>query len=395
MVPMRRLFRFAIAGVLVLGGPALVSVRAEKADKKAPDETKAREKIAKIWLDLGTYLVDRGYKAPANDALREAREVEPDAPELKKLEDRVAAVADGGAPDAEAAKRTEKAAKDAAKAWERLADAYDSADPRHVQYVMKAASLDESTSRVQRLGDAAKKTSIVVRGPKHPMTAWLSLPGAWKPGKRFPVLVTVEGAGANFAGNHSGFKSGRGSRDLIVLSPFALSSTNQLVPEKYPHYGKEILEANEAQGTRIDWDVEGLLSLLDLLKERFGADEKVAITGFSGGGLLCYAFTFRHPDRVRLCAPACANFHAGLPAGAPEVADGGPRVRISTGEKDEHREHVFGQRPGIEGQTDQAAEAFERLGYKDVKRVLLPGVGHSSCVAEVWKAVDEALETGR
>ena len=135
----------------------------------------------------------------------------------------------------------------------------------------------------------------------------------------------------------------------------------------------------------------GLEAILAVLKARYGAGDKVAITGFSGGGNLCYSWTMRKPDRVLCSAPACANFQPGLAEGATAVTDGGPPVHILTGEKDEHRNDVFGAKPGIEGQADWAQESFGKLGFTHVKRTMLPGVGHSTCVAQVWAFVDEVL----
>jgi hypothetical protein len=61
-----------------------------------------------------------------------------------------------------------------------------------------------------------------------------------------------------------------------------------------------------------------------------------------------------------------------------------------TGAKDEHRDHVFGKPPGIEGQTDAAEARLKELGFQRVRRVQLP-VGHAPLHAEVWKFLDEVL----
>jgi poly(3-hydroxybutyrate) depolymerase len=206
------------------------------------------------------------------------------------------------------------------------------------------------------------------------------------------VLVSVEGAGCNFDGNAQGFRSARGSRDWITLSPHALSCTNELQRDKFPAYEQAVLE--QWGGRRTEFDVPGLLAILDMLATLFGAEPRVAITGFSGGGNLCYGFLFRHPDRVRCAAPACANFQPGLASGAPKVEDGGPPVHVMTGADDPHRELTHGKfKPGLEEQTDWAMKAFEEQGFKNVKRTMLPGVGHSALPREVWEFVDEVTKT--
>jgi len=237
----------------------------------------------------------------------------------------------------------------------------------------------------------AKGDVALVRG-KHTMVGYLSLPKGWKKGTALPVLVAVEGAGCGFLGRARDAAQTRGSRGFLVLTPCSLSNTNALEPAKYPWYSQAQLD--EGNHDRIGFDVQGLLSLLDVLKERYGASEKIAITGFSGGGMLCYAMTALYPDRVIVSVPACANFSgAGFQDAKP--VDGGPPVRILTGEKDPHREFTFGNKdsPGIEPQTDRAVAALKELGFKDVTRTMLPGVGHSACAAQVWEAVD-AVEKG-
>jgi len=126
-----------------------------------------------------------------------------------------------------------------------------------------------------------------------------------------------------------------------------------------------------------------------VLVERYHAEKKVAITGFSGGGNLCYSLVMRRPQRVFAAAPACANFQPGLAADATPVEDGGPPVHLFTGGSDPNKDQVGGQKPGIEGQTDWAVESFEKLAFKNVKRTMLPGVGHAACNAQVWGFLDE------
>ena len=43
----------------------------------------------------------------------------------------------------------------------------------------------------------------------------------------------------------------------------------------------------------------------------------------------------------------------------------------------------------FEPQTDRAVEALGRLGFTKLERKMLPGVGHSSCTAQVWEFADE------
>ncbi len=245
--------------------------------------------------------------------------------------------------------------------------------------------------RVMAIAGPAKKSPLLLISPTHQAAAYVSFPGSWKPGKSYPVLVSVDGAGANFKGNAKAFKSGRGSREFITGAPHAMCCTNEINAKKFPAYSKAIID--KWNSDRPAFDVPGLLAMLDFLHEHFGAEKKIAITGFSGGGNLCYGFLLRHPDRVFCAAPACANFQPSLARGAKKPEDGGPQVHVMTGANDPHRHLTHGKTPpGIEDQTDQAMQAFKENGFTNVKRTMLPGVGHSSLVRQVWTFVDEVRE---
>ncbi len=388
--------RILVSGLLVLGLTVVVLLAGGPAAAKGADRLekaalKEKAKIAKVWVDLARYLQGRDLKSEAEEALQKARALDPACKDLEAVAEKVDALDGAGEMDASTEARIGKATKDAAKGYDKLAKVFakEKGDPRYVEHLVQALALDPTKSRIGKLADLAAKDSLLLRSPEHPFVAYVSFPKSWKPGREYPVLVSVEGAGSNFAGNAKGFKSARGSRDFITISPHALSCTNQIDPKKYPAYPQALID--EWNGKRTDFDVPGLLSLLDFLRAHFGASEKIAITGFSGGGNLCYGFLFRHPDRVFCAAPACANFNPGLARNAAKPTDGGPPIHIMTGEKDPHREFTHGNKdsPGIEPQSDWAVKALEENGFTNVKRTMLPGVGHSSLAREVWLYVDE------
>jgi hypothetical protein len=364
------------------------------------DAGKTLEKVQQVFADYARWCKEKGQKEEALAAIGRAREagakdLDALAQEVEALE---AAEADGGL-----AKHREQAHKEAAALYDKLAKT-DS------QYLLRAAELEPTKGRLGKLSalvkglvgnranaeeagrilvrvreldpqgkwdgieeEMAKGDVALVKGA-HAMVGYVSLPKGWKKGAALPVLVAVEGAGCGFLGR-------------ARLTPCSLSNTNELDAKKYPWYSQAQLD--EGNRNRIGFDVDGLLSLLDVLKERYGASDRLAITGFSGGGNLCYAMTVLHPGRVIVSAPACANF-SGLGFSDAQPVDGGPPVRILTGEKDEHRDFTFGKKdsPGIEPQTDNAVAALEKLGFKDVTRTMLKGVDHSPCAAQVWEAVD-------
>lgn len=400
---------------------------APKGDMSA--EAKAREKMVELALAGAKELLDMAAHAEAARALAEAEAAgaskEQLAPHRERLEKDAPAKPEGDT-------RWKKLAAELAKAYEKLGgQAHEPADARRFEdYRFKAAELEPSKARFAKLFSAAKQAAgnkgaadvagrqlvrlrdldtegaaegrydalelelaqgdvAMIKSPKHPLVGWVSLPQGWAKKGPWPVLVAVDGAGSNFLGAGRGFRGARGSRKAIVLAPCTLSNTNELKPETYSFYDPSVLTRNN--GRRVEFDIAGLEALLEVLQERYGAEDRIAITGFSGGGNLCYGFTLRKPSRVWCCAPACANFNPGLPGDAKAVEGGGPPVFIMTGANDEHRDHVFGQKPGIEGQSDWAEAAFAKLQFTRVKRTLLPGVGHSSLGKEVWAFFDECL----
>ena len=379
------------------------------------DAGKTLEKVAQVWTEYARWCKEKGQKEEAQAAIARAREA--GAKDLDALAEEVAAL-EGAAEDPGLAKRREQARKEAAALYDKLAKTDDG-------YLLRAAEIEPTKGRLGKLAamlkglsgnranadkagqilvrlreldpegkwdaieqEMAKGDVALVKG-KHAMVGWLSLPKGWKKGASLPVLVAVDGAGSGFLGRARDQAGSRGSRNFLVLAPCSLSNTNELDAKRYPWYSQALLD--EGNRNRIGFDVEGLLSLLEVLTERYGASGKLAITGFSGGGNLCYAMTVLHPDRVIVSAPACANF-SGMGFQDAQPVEGGPPVRILTGEKDEHRDFTFGKKdsPGIEPQTDNAVAALEKLGFKDVTRTMLKGVGHSPCAAQVWEAVDAA-----
>jgi predicted esterase len=374
-----------LAAVLLLGAPAW----AEKADVAAQ---KLREKAAKAWVALAEYLTGRGMRSEAAAALDQAAAIDPEGGAAVSARKAVDALSADAPLDDEAKGRRDKVAQEAAKAWDKLVDLLGGAldEPPAAQALWRALSLQETKPRLAKWVEAAKKSICLVEAPGHPLAAWVALPSSWKAGKSYPVLVTVDGAGANFVQNVLQFRGLRGSREVVIVTPYALSCTNEIQRGKFPLYSRELLKEHEDQMKRVDFDVEGLARVLDVVRERFGGEEKAMITGFSGGGFLAYAFTFRKPERVRLLAPACPNYRRDLASSGVKVEGGGPTVRIFTGANDQYKDAV-GSEHGIEHQTDVAVEALKSLGYTDLKRTMLPGVGHSNCSLQVFSAVDEVV----
>ncbi|MGH7162219.1 MAG: alpha/beta hydrolase-fold protein, partial [Planctomycetota bacterium] len=314
---------------------------------------KSGEKLAELWADHARWLVSRSQKEEARGALRRAREADPGHQELAALESEADALPDEAPPCAELEARRGRTRREAAKLCDKLA-----AESKDEGWMLAAAELDPAPARLSKLlalvkqgegnvgrtiatgrilvrlreldpdgaakgrydaieAGLARSDVTLVKGAAHAMVGWLSLPRDFKPKGSWPVLVAVDGAGSDFLGAARRFAQGRGSRRLLVLAPCSFSNTNEIDKAKYSFYDDAAIE--EGKKDRIEFDLAGLLALLQTLRERYGADGKIGITGFSGGGNLCYGMTARHPGQVLFAAPACANF-AGMGFGrAPMV----------------------------------------------------------------------------
>jgi len=229
----------------------------------------------------------------------------------------------------------------------------------------------------------------LIRGRGHAMAGYLVLPASTPPAGDMDVLVVVDGAGSQFRAAAARFAAARGDRPTLVLAPCSVSNTYLLDAVRYPFYSKRTLA--RAGHDRILWDVTGVAALLSFVRDSQGGRGAVGITGFSGGGSLCYALAAMRPDLVDYAVPACANFlYMGF-ARTPALASGGPKIRILTGSRDPHRRRAGGRRrgaPGIERQTAQAITLLRHLGVRDIERRRLSGVGHESCADEVWRIRD-------
>lgn len=381
---------------------------------------------ASWWLDCAAFAADRGAKAAAAGALDAAAPTTPaEAKRAASLRKRVDALRTDAAPPDVAAKVRATAVR-AAAAADRLLDVEadgadeealearffaaaertpgDAARQAALRRAAAAAAKKPGAARAARLlaratgydaeGRAAgayaaaedavaRADCLPIKAPDHEMRAFVALPADWRPDRTWPVLVAVEGAGSAFQGACRNFRAARKDLPFIVVVPVTLSNTNALSRAAYPDYAPETLAGRAEQGSRFAWDEAGLLAVLRVVRDRWKGEARHYMTGFSGGGLLTYWWLLRRPDDLRGAVAAGANFHAAL---APEERAAGARapVLLLLGEKDEHREKVLGKYvPGLDGQLAAAEAALRAHGYEDLRRTLLPGVGHSPCASEV------------
>ena len=323
---MKALSTFLVLALLALG---LVSSASAK-EPAAGEAQKHRTQVAVALVDYAGWCAKQGAKTAGEAALAEAEGLDSATPKLAETRSDVDALAEDAPTAADAvAKQRKVAGPKIAKLYDKLVSlehdpkeavqyedyafralAWDFGKPRLAKLQRTVEDAADDAKRVEEAGrvlarleradpegatagryekvqvSLAQKDLIVIGSPKHPLVGYLSLPKDWAKGKTFPVIVGVEGAGCNFAGYARGLAASRGSRPVIVLTPVSLTSTNGLDAAKFASYGKACLD--EWDKKRIEFDGPGIDALLEVVRARFGGEEKVFLTGFSGGGIYTY-----------------------------------------------------------------------------------------------------------
>ena len=169
--------------------------------------------------------------------------------------------------------------------------------------------------------DMAAKDFCLLGSAANELVAWVSLPRDWTKGKRYPILVGVDGAGSNFLGYGRASKGARASRAVILVCPCTLVEHQRVEARGVPDVRRGLL-LKEWNATRIEFDGKGVEGVLDVVRRRFGGEEKIFVTGFSGGGNYTYFKLITDAAHVRGACPACANFSGWASPGRPGRARG-------------------------------------------------------------------------
>jgi poly(3-hydroxybutyrate) depolymerase len=228
--------------------------------------------------------------------------------------------------------------------------------------------------RVAELDPArAMETPQLVGALGHPMRYWVSLPRGWERSRVWPVLVTVEGSAGDFEGNARSFAEKRGDLPFIVVAPVVLSNAAIASPHLYP-YPAELLRTMNRGGMkpRMDFDLTGLVTVLDEVRGLLRGSEKVFLTGYAGGGNLTWAMAFAHPARLAAAAPVSGCVWGPFERTAPRSDRSALEVRAFQGMQ------TSGIMTSIsDGHWKKAKSTSDELGgFASVSRVQLEDVPH-------------------
>jgi dienelactone hydrolase len=232
---------------------------------------------------------------------------------------------------------------------------------------------------------AASGSGIVLKtATTHPMKYHLSLPQGWTAGKTWPVAVVVPDASRDFEGNLAAFVKARGALPYILVAPHVVTSggSNYRLADSYRYSDADWKKVTEAGDFR--FDDEGIAAVLADVRRDCGGEERAFLTGWEAGGHTVWAYTFRHPDRLRASAPVSPNWKGRWVgdadwSGAPERAALPVRVLFCD-------RSMSGASAGWDAWTGQSKEAMalaEAHGFRNVSLANLAGRPHGPLAEDV------------
>jgi predicted peptidase len=229
------------------------------------------------------------------------------------------------------------------------------------------AALAEENKAIETDISQAKSKYVKRSLTGHEMKYFLSLPSAFDPAKKYPVVVVVVGSGADYENqitDSARFKT----KDIIYVVPVTASNTNQRI---YPN-----LKTND-----VAFDDEGIRLMLSDLEAMFSADrERFFISGFSGGGTICYYEAANRTQVWRAAAPRHPNYYPQKwPVESANAFKGDVYfpIHIFTSADDEYKLTINGTAPGVEPQTKQAISEFTAKHFVCLRRTELSGYKHN------------------
>jgi poly(3-hydroxybutyrate) depolymerase len=184
-------------------------------------------------------------------------------------------------------------------------------------------------------------------------TYYISLPKGWSAEKTWPVVVTIDGSGHNFAANAKGFANARGERPFIIVTPCVSSNGNDPA------------------------DMQATLAIVKEVQAEFKGQPTFFMTGFSAGGHLTWQVVFNHPELLAGAVLAAANFRfRGVEtiSKAPEAAT--LPIHGIQGDKDQYV-------TPLTQQWNDALEIAAKNGYKTPTRTVVAGAGHNPFAKDV------------
>jgi dienelactone hydrolase len=248
----------------------------------------------------------------------------------------------------------------------------------------------------------------------HPIQYYLSLPAGWvagppervgssqqSPGKKWPVVVVIDGAERDFLQAATAFAQARGKRPFIILTPLVVTNGGagyRSVPTY--RYSDQVWDRIQNSG-QFTFDMDGINAIMQDVVKQYGGEDKFFITGFEAGGHTVWGILFNHPEAVRGAALVCPNYlgrwvnevksedgrtsSEGISSAAERI---GLPIRNFIGTKDD----LCGVGHPIYTQMQRAMSLADAHGYKNVSLVRVEGKGHEPLADEVLDYFSSLLQ---
>jgi poly(3-hydroxybutyrate) depolymerase len=213
----------------------------------------------------------------------------------------------------------------------------------------------------------------------HPMQYYISLPEGWSAGKKWPVVIALEGGNKNFLDMEQAYIRARRAMPFIIVTPVILTNGGyDLRGLPNYHYADAVWDEAERTG-KCRFDLEGLSAVIDDAQSRYGGEPGVFITGHSAGGHLAWAMAFQHPEKLAAVALTCGNY-AGRCMTEENFSRANERINLRVNALQGEIDPV---RVPLEDQFRRAASAARQHGYKNVSYEIVHGGAHERFADQV------------
>lgn len=220
------------------------------------------------------------------------------------------------------------------------------------------------------------------KASNHPIQYYLSLPANWSSKSKWPIVIVLEAAEKQFKTNAERFIAVRKDMPFIIVAPFITTNGQQghKDPNIYP-YSSAVWDTIDKMSI-CKFDIDGLKSIINDVKNVFSGSDKVFITGFEAGTHLVWAMIFQHPELLSAAAPVAGNYRSRCMEDNSFSNDDSRTtlpIKNFTGSDDKD----FGPDGRIHTQYLEAKNLALSHGYKNISESEVPGKGHVPLPEEV------------
>ncbi len=241
---------------------------------------------------------------------------------------------------------------------------------------------------------AAEPVLLQKTASKHAMQYFVSLPKNWRADRSWPIVIAVEAAEKEFKENAKRFAEARGDLPFIIVTPINVTNGNagQRDPAVYP-YSVATWDAIAKDGI-CNFDINGLLNVLQDVRREYHGEEHVYLTGFEAGAHLVWAMTFRHPEQLAAAAPIAGNYR-GRCMEDGKFSDNPARNKLPIHAMQGQLDAGWGPGSSAYAQWLDAKTLAQAHGYRNISETAVPDKVHAPMPEAVLEYFASLLPTLR